>query len=82
MSYSVDYRKLSIPERVRLVQDIWDTIVDEAPPETVPPWQHAELDRRLEELARSPDDVQNWDEGRAEIEAAGWLGRYWDLGQS
>lgn len=58
--------KLSIEERIALVEELWDSIA-EATPLTEP--QRAELDRRLEEHKRDPDDVVSWDVIKASIAA-------------
>ncbi len=52
--------ELSIPERILLVQDIWDSIVAEQVTVGLSEAQKAELDRRLEEHKNSPDDVGPW----------------------
>jgi putative addiction module component (TIGR02574 family) len=46
---------LPVPERVRLVEAIWDSI--SAVPEALPltDWQKEELDRRLAEFEADPD---------------------------
>jgi len=50
-----DVLKLSVAERIQLVEDIWDTIADN--PEKVPLSEEkkAELDRRLEAHQQNPD---------------------------
>jgi putative addiction module component (TIGR02574 family) len=62
-----DYRNLSIPERLQLVEDIWDSIA--ADTETLPltPDQLAELDRRWEEHARDPASAVPWEQVRDEL---------------
>lgn len=54
--------QLSIPERIQLAEDIWDSIA--AFPEAIPltPPQQAELDRRLQAYAQNPDEGIAWDE--------------------
>lgn len=56
--------KLPIPERIRLVEDIWDSIV--AKPESIEltPELKAELERRIEDHRLHPDDFSTWDEVR------------------
>ncbi len=50
-----DVLKLSVAERIQLVEDIWDTIAEN--PEEVPQTEEkkAELDRRLEAHQQHPD---------------------------
>jgi putative addiction module component (TIGR02574 family) len=58
---------LSVPGRLQLVQDLWDSIA--AQPETVPvpQWQKEELARRKAEYLKNPDSGRTWDEVQREI---------------
>lgn len=58
--------KLPIPERIKLVDEIWDSI--NASPEAVDitPEQKAELGRRLEDYRANPGGNYSWDEIKAE----------------
>lgn len=69
MSTTINYRDLSIAERIRLVQDIWDSIAEEGPSDAIPPWQQEILDRRLETLDQNPHSARPWNEVRQEIDA-------------
>ena len=62
-------RRLSIGERLRLVEDLWDSIAEDAPDEAFPvgPELAAELDRRLAEHEANPDDVVPWETARARL---------------
>ena len=64
-------RRLSVSERLRLVEDLWDSIAADAPDEALPvtPELAAELDRRLAEHEANPDDVVPWEEVRARLVA-------------
>ena len=55
-----DVLSLSVPERIQLVEDIWDSIAEV--PESVPlsDEQKAELDRRLDAYHRNPDEGSPW----------------------
>jgi len=53
-------RALPVTERTQLVGQIWDEFADSEL--CLTPAQAAELDRRLEEHKRSPDDVVPWSE--------------------
>lgn len=55
-----DVMSLSVPERIQLVEDIWDSIAEI--PETVPltDEQKAELDRRLDAYHQNPDEGSPW----------------------
>ena len=53
---SDDLRKLPLEERIRLVEDLWDSIAADRGALPLTPEQRAELDRRLAayELDRNP----------------------------
>jgi putative addiction module component (TIGR02574 family) len=53
--------ELSIPERIQLVEDIWDSIA--AIPESVPltKAQRDELDRRIEDHRAHPEESIPWE---------------------
>jgi putative addiction module component (TIGR02574 family) len=63
---SLGIEKLSVEERIALVEELWDSIA-EATPLTGP--QRAELERRLADHNDSPDDAVPWDVVRASISA-------------
>jgi len=56
--------KLSVAERIQLVEDIWESIA--AVPDSVPltEAQKQELDRRLESYHRNPSEGSPWEEVR------------------
>jgi putative addiction module component (TIGR02574 family) len=58
---------LPVPDRVRLVEAIWDSI--SAVPEALPltDWQRQELDRQLAELESDPDAGASLEEVFARI---------------
>lgn len=61
---------LSIDERIRLADAIWEGIEGEEPPmPELTEAQKQELDRRLAEHEANPDDVIPWEEVKANIEA-------------
>lgn len=64
---SLGIDRLSLDERISLVEDIWDTIAADsvAPPLTGP--QRAELDCRIAEHEASPDDAVSWEAVRSSI---------------
>jgi putative addiction module component (TIGR02574 family) len=53
---------LSPPEKLQLVEDLWDDLASR--PEDVPvyDWQREELARRRANLQRNPASPLNWDE--------------------
>ena len=62
-----DVLSLSVPERIQLVEDIWDSIA--AVPEALglTEEQKAELDRRLEAYHQNPDEGSPWEMVRERI---------------
>jgi len=63
-----DLLKLSPAERIRLAQDLWDSIPEsEAPP--VGEEQIRRLEARLVEHERDPSSALPWDEVRARLRA-------------
>ena len=60
---------LSVPERILLVQDIWDSVADE--PEAWPPLTQAQLDefdRRIDAHEANPEACISWEELKARLE--------------
>jgi putative addiction module component (TIGR02574 family) len=58
---------LSIPDRIRLVEEIWDTIVEENESFELSDTQKRELDRRLELSQKDPSRGRTWEEIKAEF---------------
>jgi putative addiction module component (TIGR02574 family) len=56
-----EIRKLSVPERLQLVTEIWDSILDT--PELLPVSDELaeELQKRLEAHRAAPEDSEPWD---------------------
>jgi putative addiction module component (TIGR02574 family) len=59
--------KLSVAERIQLVEDIWDSIA--ADPDALPltPEQREELDRRLADADADPGEGRPWSEVKARL---------------
>jgi putative addiction module component (TIGR02574 family) len=64
-----DFRSLPIPERLQLVEDIWDSIAQDATVETLllSEEEQALLDERLADLEAHPEAGRPWPEVRQEI---------------
>lgn len=58
--------KLPIPERIKLVEDIWDSIAADPHALELTPEQEAEIERRIEYNRLNPDDVIPWETVKAE----------------
>ena len=60
-------RKLSITDRITLVEEIWDTIAEENQAFELTDAQKRELDRRLESSRANPSQGRTWEEIKAEF---------------
>ena len=63
--------QLPVPERIRIVEAIWDSIVDDPDAIELSDEQKAELDRRLDDLEKNPGAGSSWVEVRDRI----WPGK-------
>ena len=63
--------QLPVPERIRVVEAIWDSIVDQPEALALTDEQKAELDHRLDALEKDPGAVSSWTEVRGRI----WPGK-------
>jgi putative addiction module component (TIGR02574 family) len=57
-----DLETLSVPERVQLVEDLWDSIARSSVTLPIPQWQKDELERRKQKHRKNPDSVSTWDQ--------------------
>lgn len=62
-----DYRRLSVADRIELVEDIWDSIADEDPQLALSDDEHAEIQRRIAEYRADPSIGVPWDQLRDEL---------------
>ena len=62
-----DAKRLPLPERVELVEALWESIAAEGYEPALTAQQADELDRRLEAHHRNPDDVVSWDSIKANL---------------
>lgn len=60
-------KTLSISDRIRLVEEIWDTIAEENEAFELTDAQKQELDRRLELARNDAGRGRTWDEIKAEF---------------
>ena len=66
-SFGID--RLSVEERLTLVEELWDSIAEDSAAVPLTDAQRAELDRRLADHEAHPDDVVSWDDVKASIAA-------------
>lgn len=66
---SVEILGLPAAERLRLVEEIWDSLAAESSSVPVPDWHRTELDRRLARHAVDGNAVRPWSEVKARLSA-------------
>jgi putative addiction module component (TIGR02574 family) len=59
--------KLSVPERIQLAEDLWDSIATEPDALPLTESQRTEIERRLAEHDRDPESAIAWEEARARL---------------
>jgi putative addiction module component (TIGR02574 family) len=62
-----DIFKLPLAERIKLAQDLWDSVADETENFPLTEEQQQEIERRLAELDANPSDVSEWSEVRERL---------------
>ncbi|MEZ4753213.1 MAG: addiction module protein [Bdellovibrionota bacterium] len=62
-----DLLDLSVAERIRLAQDIWDSVVAIPQDIKISDEQRIELDKRFADFRKSPDDGTLWDQLKVEL---------------
>jgi putative addiction module component (TIGR02574 family) len=71
MPLSVDLsgiKAMSVPERILVVEEIWDSIAAEQDSIPLTVAQRDELDRRLDAFDASPDEGRSWQEVKSRIQ--------------
>jgi len=62
--------RLSVPERILFLEDLWESIASEPSGIPVPQSHRAELDRRLAQYDKNPGGLLTLEDLRQRIEAA------------
>ena len=62
-------KKLSIAERILIVEDIWDSIISSKEDFPISDEQRRELDLRLEAYYKNPNEGKSWEEVRNNIQS-------------
>jgi putative addiction module component (TIGR02574 family) len=70
LTLPADLKNLTVGERIRLIEALWDSIVDEQDALGVIRLQREELDRRLELHRASPNEGKSLDEVKTGLEPA------------
>lgn len=64
---SLGIDRLSVEERLALVEELWDSIAESSANAPLSDTQRAELGRRLAEHKAHPEDVVSWEEVKDSI---------------
>ncbi len=64
----LDFRSMSIAERILLVEEIWDSIAADQESLEVTQAQKDELDRRLAACEAAPDQGSTWEEVKSRLQ--------------
>ncbi len=69
MSQSIEeFRKLSVAERIQLVEDLWDSIAVDSPAAVLlTPVQREEIQRRVKAHDADPSTAVPWEQVRSEL---------------
>ena len=62
-----DFRTWSVNDRLKLVEDVWDSIVNDQEQLPLTDQHRTELDRRLETLEKYPDRVIPWEQVKRDL---------------
>ena len=65
-----EIRKLSVAERILIVEEIWDSIAAEQESVQVADAQKAELDRRIASFDASPNEGKSWGDIKRRLETS------------
>lgn len=57
---SLGIDRLSVRERLELIEQIWDSLPEQVEADEVPDWHLAELDRRRAEAEARPGEGRPW----------------------
>lgn len=62
-----DIAAMPVDQRLQLIEDLWDSIVEMPDAVEVPEWHRQELDRRLAAYRADPDSGSPWSDVRKRI---------------
>ena len=62
-----ELEKLSVAERVQIVEDLWDGIARSNAEMPVPQWQKDALESRKRNFLQNPESGQTWDSVKRDI---------------
>ena len=62
-----EIQKLPVTDRLRLIEELWDSLENEADALPLPDWHRAEIDKRLDALDHGSSLGAVWDDVRRRI---------------
>ncbi len=62
-----DFNQLTIPQRLELIELIWESISDTTEALPMPEWHRAELERRLADADAHPEAGIPWEQVKARL---------------
>jgi putative addiction module component (TIGR02574 family) len=68
---SLGIDRLSIDDRMRLLEEIWDSVADEQPDLPLSDAQKQDLDRRIASCEANPTAGSSWDEVKSRLGSKG-----------
>ena len=67
---AIEIKKLSLPQKLILAQDIWDSIALERGNLSMPEWQKSELESRYSQYKQGKMGLHDWREVHEELRGA------------
>lgn len=64
---TAEINMLSLPQKLLLAQDIWDSIAREGGNLSMPEWQKTELDRRYSHYKEGKSTLHDWQDVHSEL---------------
>jgi hypothetical protein len=69
MSTPVDLRQMSVPDKLRLMEELWRDLSQNESDLASPEWHGAVLAERERRLASGEDRLEDWDTAKRELRA-------------
>ena len=69
MNATVDLRQMTVPDKLRLMEDIWRDLSQNEADLTSPEWHGTVLAERKRKLARGDDALVDWETAKKQLRA-------------
>ena len=63
----IDLQRMSVPEKIRLMEDLWRSLSQNESDITSPEWHGAVLAEREQKLASGEDTVVDWETAKRQL---------------